>query len=202
MPRTLLALVTLVLVHVAAAPPATADDQAEVPRYRDHGERRVAECKSGFGTTQCGYHCVAAFGQVRCASSPMGACLAAYGNVVCWDPPMAMGRHRQAGPAAQCLAAYGAIACGYRCVSAYGRVRCASSPMGNCLAAYGEVACWDPPLAARRAYHDRGPAGQCVAEYGTIACGYHCAAAHGQVQCAPTPEATCTAAYGQVVCSE
>ena len=43
------------------------------------------ECKSAFGTTACGYSCVAAFGEVKCASEPDGVCTAAFGQVVCSD---------------------------------------------------------------------------------------------------------------------
>jgi hypothetical protein len=44
-----------------------------------------AECKSDYGTTQCGYGCVAAYGVVRCAQQPGGVCHAAYGSVTCTD---------------------------------------------------------------------------------------------------------------------
>src|ERR1041385_8012338 len=30
------------------------------------------ECKSAYGTTVCGYSCVAAYGEVKCASTPSG----------------------------------------------------------------------------------------------------------------------------------
>jgi len=44
-------------------------------------------CRSAYGETACGYHCTAAYGQVRCAQTPHGQCKAAYGEVTCWDPP-------------------------------------------------------------------------------------------------------------------
>jgi len=99
-----------------------------------------ATCKSAFGTTACGFACVAAFGQVKCAETPWGACKAAFGEIVCADPPRwARGRGRMV--KVQCEAAAGKIACGYGCVSAYGELRCAQSPRGACQAAYGEIVC-------------------------------------------------------------
>jgi hypothetical protein len=44
------------------------------------------ECKSAYGTTACGFGCVAAYGEVKCAANPGGACTAAYGRVSCWEP--------------------------------------------------------------------------------------------------------------------
>ncbi len=41
------------------------------------------ECKSAYGTTACGYGCVAEYGVVKCASQPGGTCQAAYGQVTC-----------------------------------------------------------------------------------------------------------------------
>lgn len=96
-----------------------------------------AECHSAYGKTVCGYHCVAGYGDVKCASTPNGACLAAYGKVECWDPP-----HWARRPAL-CLAEYGDIACGYGCVAAYGKVACSSNPHGTCQAAYGDIVCSD-----------------------------------------------------------
>ena len=45
-----------------------------------------AECKSGYGTIACGYHCVAAYGEVKCASTPNGFCRTANGTTIqCWE---------------------------------------------------------------------------------------------------------------------
>jgi len=100
------------------------------------------ECKSAYGTTACGYGCVAAYGEVKCASQPGGTCSAAYGQVSCWEPPA---QQRQYGYVAtqpsECKSAYGTTACGYGCVAAYGEVKCASQPGGVCEAAYGQVTC-------------------------------------------------------------
>jgi hypothetical protein len=101
------------------------------------------ECLEAYGTTACGYHCQSAYGQVRCARSPEGACQAAYGQVVCWDPPRWVVHQFSALPEASCLASDGRIACGYRCVAAYGQVRCAQTPDGLCRAESGRVTCFD-----------------------------------------------------------
>ena len=93
-----------------------------------HRPRAAASCKSAYGKTECGYHCVAKYGKVACAATPEGACAAAYGKVTCWDPPRQRPRPRRETPRASCLAAYGQIACGYDCTAAYGKVRCATTP--------------------------------------------------------------------------
>ncbi|TNF34437.1 MAG: hypothetical protein EP329_07250 [Deltaproteobacteria bacterium] len=51
------------------------------------GGRRAPqqECKSAYGKTACGYSCVAAYGDVRCASDPSGRCVAAHGTITCSD---------------------------------------------------------------------------------------------------------------------
>jgi hypothetical protein len=97
------------------------------------------ECKSAYGVTACGFGCVAAYGEVRCAAQPGGACTAAYGRVTCWEPAT----HMVYGPPqpSECKSAYGTTACGYNCVAAYGTVRCAQFPGGACAAAYGQVTC-------------------------------------------------------------
>lgn len=104
-----------------------------------HERGPKATCRSAFGTTACGFDCVAAFGQVKCAESPWGACKAAFGEIVCADPPAWARRGRPV--KVQCEAAFGKIACGYGCVSAFGDIRCAKSPRGTCQAAYGDIVC-------------------------------------------------------------
>lgn len=160
-----------------------------------------AQCQSAYGKTACGYHCVAAYGDVKCAKTPRGACKAAYGEIVCSDeggdvhhPPS---RKHAAWPPAECLSGYGQTACGYQCLAGYGEVRCARTPAGDCLAGYGKVVCGDP---AR--YRPGTPQVTCLAGYGEIACGYACVAGYGEVRCARTPAGACQAAYGHVVCSE
>jgi hypothetical protein len=41
------------------------------------GPKPPAECKSAYGQTECGYGCVAAYGEVKCAKTPEGRCQAA-----------------------------------------------------------------------------------------------------------------------------
>jgi hypothetical protein len=106
------------------------------------------ECRSDYGTTVCGYHCVADYGVVRCASTPEGTCTAADGQVTCWDPTERRhDRDREDGdgdePQSECKSAYGTTVCGYGCVADYGQVRCASHPGGTCAAAYGQITCTD-----------------------------------------------------------
>lgn len=80
------------------------------------------QCLSNFGTSACGYNCIANFGQVRCSERPNGACHANFGQVVCWDPPSLRD------PKAQCIANYGQVACGYNCRQYPGGVTCDSRP--------------------------------------------------------------------------
>jgi hypothetical protein len=88
-----------------------ADYAAGYPAYPQQ------ECKSAYGTTVCGFGCVAAYGEVKCAANPGGACTAAYGQVSCWEP------------APQNV--YGG----------YGAAPASEQPGGACAAAYGEVTC-------------------------------------------------------------
>jgi hypothetical protein len=158
-----------------------------------------AECKSAYGVTTCGYGCVAAYGEVKCAKTPAGRCQAAYGEITCWDPdgPELHRRHFRA-PGATCHSAYGETVCGYSCTEGYGQVKCARTSAGVCTAAYGKITCWDPP---RDVHHGRDTA-TCLAEYGRIACGYGCVAAYGRLRCASSPGGVCKAAYGRIVCSD
>lgn len=158
-----------------------------------------ASCTSAYGKTACGYDCVAAYGEVRCADVPWGACLAAYGVVVCG--PSGPAPRRRAMPKATCQAAFGKIACGYGCVAAYGELACSPDPDGTCVAAYGRVTCSAPAVPHRHHHHREGAKQECRSAYGQTACGYGCVAAYGAVRCAPTPDGACTAAYGKITCS-
>ncbi len=115
---------------------APAPEPSPAPGYAQQ------ECKSAYGTTACGYGCIAAYGQVRCASQPGGVCQAAYGEIACSEgsPQPAYGYYAPP-PQQECKSAYGTTACGYGCVAGYGVVRCASQPGGTCQAAYGDVTC-------------------------------------------------------------
>jgi hypothetical protein len=111
---------------------------------RSHSPWQRKECKSAYGTTVCGYHCVAEYGEVRCAATPMGACITSYGQVVCWDPePEVAQAYGRRGPPGQCIAEYGSVACGYNCVASYGQLRCARTPDDICQANYGQIQCTD-----------------------------------------------------------
>jgi hypothetical protein len=139
-PRTAAALLAIPFVLSLPAQPA----RAEAPAPEPPAPEPASRCLSAFGETACGWDCVAAFGQVRCADWPYGACFAAFGDVVCgpaaprgWRLWVASGDLRPA----ECLAAFGRIACGWGCVAAFGDVRCAALPWGTCAAAFGEVTC-------------------------------------------------------------
>jgi hypothetical protein len=169
----------------------------------------AAECLTQYGTTQCGYGCVAAYGQVQCSPNPGGACAAEYGRVVCSSARVSI---TTAGyEQAQCVAAYGQLVCGYGCAQAYGQVRCSQVPGGICSAAYGSIQCVEAPQrfswagpahAAWGAANVTGafPQAECLRRYGTTACGYDCKAFYGQVRCAQTPLGRCIAERGQVRC--
>ena len=46
-----------------------------------------AECKTAFGETVCGYHCMVAFGEIKCAQTPECTCTSSFGEITCYDPP-------------------------------------------------------------------------------------------------------------------
>jgi hypothetical protein len=125
--------------YVAAPQPQAQSESAPEPAYTTYGAPQQ-ECKSEYGTTACGYGCVAAYGEVKCAPNPGGACNAAYGQVTCSEGTPVAGYYG-APPQQECKSAYGTTACGYGCVAAYGEVKCASQPGGTCGAAYGQVTC-------------------------------------------------------------
>jgi len=166
-----------------------------------YAQPQQATCTSAFGRTVCGYNCVAAYGQIKCASTPWGACHSAYGKVVCGpNTPMIPGVDM---PKASCKAAYGQIACGYNCVAAYGQVRCATDPWGACTSAYGKVTC-TADNQQLGLWLQRGvtvPDAQCLSAYGTSACGWGCVQGQGTVACSPNPWGTCAVARGEVQCS-
>jgi len=107
------------------------------PYRGDRAPRPQGTCQTAYGKTVCGFDCASAYGELKCAQTPEGVCHSAYGQLVCWDPPRPVRR----GIKARCQSAYGQIACGYGCVTAYGKVRCANSPSGTCQAAYGDIVC-------------------------------------------------------------
>lgn len=164
-------------------------------------------CVNDYGQTICGYHCVAAYGQVECAQTPAGACRADYGKIVCWDPPLALSPWTEEPlysypplPHAECVAAFGEIACGYNCRTAYGQLRCAQTSAGVCDAAYGQIVCWDSPEAIGNPYAASWPPAECVSAFGQIQCGYGCVSALGQIACGQTPASRCFNQNGVLEC--
>ncbi len=116
---------------------------------RDTRRWPPAECISNYGTTVCGYSCVAEYGQIRCAQTPEGVCTAAYGRLTCWEPPRVPRYAGRSASRAECVSQYGRTACGYSCVADYGEIRCAQTPEGVCMAAGGRLTCWEPSQATR-----------------------------------------------------
>lgn len=111
------------------------------------GNWPVMSCQGFERTRVCGYNCVSAYSQIRCAQTPFGACMGAYNQVVCNDPSPAVLRVTNYSPLRmQCRAANNRIACGYDCRDGYGEVACAATPWGRCVAERGHVTCFDPAL--------------------------------------------------------
>lgn len=161
-----------------------------------HAGAQTQECKSAYGKTACGYHCLAAYGDIKCAEHPQGTCKAAYGEV----------------------------ACGFDCTAAFGKVRCAPDLGGVCKAAFGDVVCsgserpdgagWRGPNGRVDRWrnddrYDRrwrepadAPPQECKSAYGKTVCGYHCQAAFGDVRCARTHKGACEVAFGKITCDD
>jgi hypothetical protein len=161
------------------------------------------ECVTVEGKTTCGFQCVVAYGQARCAATPQGVCGSGYGRVACWDPPPYVVRHYGDDlPQAGCLADAGDLACGYGCITAYDHVRCTETPVGACGAWSGTIACSDPwPGEFRRERGDL-PAMTCLESSDRIGCGYGCAYGFGEVRCSRSPEGFCQVAPERLVCVE
>lgn len=110
-----------------------------------------AQCMAAFGQLACGFNCQSGYGQVQCSQTPGGICIAAYGHVRCWSPKLeVLWNMANSGQIVEpeCKTANGQVACGYHCIFASGKVRCAQSPEGSCLVQHDQVMCWDPPLRA------------------------------------------------------
>jgi len=160
-----------------------------------------AKCLNSEGKTACGYHCLASFGEVRCAQRPDGMCIAGVGTVACWDgPPLLRAVFLDRPPRPQCVASAGQVACGYQCVVNYDRVLCAQTPFGACKANEGRLVCWDPPGQIIASLGLRTPRATCISNYGKVACGYDCVANFGMVRCAKTPNGFCRAERDQLIC--
>jgi hypothetical protein len=162
-------------------------------------------CRTAYGQTACGYDCVAAYGQVKCAATPNETCHAAYGQVACGPVAPAFAPAALTWPKAECVSAYGKIACGYGCVVGYGEVGCATTPWGACVAAYGSITCasGDASLVQAARWGTEIPRATCVTAFGQRACGWSCAASRGVTVCATTPWSACDVALdGRPVCSD
>jgi hypothetical protein len=183
---TLAAAAALVAADTAAAPPV---------------DPTAATCLTSEGKTACGFHCMASFGEVRCAQRPDGICFIGAGTVTCWDPPPIVRTALPLRPARpQCVASAGQVACGFECIVNYDRVACAQTPLGACKANEGRLVCWDPPGQVIAAQGARTPLVTCISNYGKVACGYGCIATFGVVRCAKTPGGFCRAERDQVFC--
>jgi len=158
-------------------------------------------CMTSEGKTACGYHCIASYGEVRCAQRPEGICVAGSGTVTCWDPPPIVRlTFPFRAPRPQCIASAGQVACGYGCIANYDRVACAQTPFGACKANEGRLVCSDPPGPIIGIEGVRTPPVTCISNYGKVACGYACVANFGVAKCAKTPSGFCRAERDQVFC--
>ncbi len=164
----------------------------------------TSTCITNYGKTACGYHCLAAHGEVACAKTSAGICGATESELVCWDPPDSVRAHYgDKVPRPKCLTRAGAIACGYDCASREGdRVYCASTPDGICVATSRTTVCWDPPVYAYCADGKPLPRPKCVTIDGNAACGYGCADRNGEIACAQTPGGRCELVPNQIVCND
>jgi hypothetical protein len=154
-------------------------------------DARAVECLTSSDQTACGYHCIGAEGQVRCAQTPDGVCSSSSGVVACWDPPPLLRRVFARVPTPSCVTNGSQTACGYQCVVGSDQARCAQTPFGACRANGGRLVCWDPPAEVILARGDRTPSGACVLGSDRVACGYHCEVWQGSLRCAQTPDGVC-----------
>lgn len=164
------------------------------------GEARAVDCLTSSGQTACGYHCLGAERQVRCAQTPEGVCSNSSGVLACWDPPSLLRRVYEHVPPASCVTNGGQTACGYHCVTGSDQARCAQTPFGACSVNGGRLACWDPPAEVILARGPRTPPASCVASSDRVACGYHCEVWQGVLRCAQTPDGTCQHQGGTLTC--
>lgn len=160
-------------------------------------------CINNYGKSACGYHCVAAHGELGCARTAAGICGVTEREIVCWDPPDTVRAHYgDQVPRPQCLTRDGAIACGYRCEARDKEVRCATTPDGICTPASRGIVCWDPPHTDYCADQNPLPRPQCITVDGRAACGYGCTARNGALGCATTPGGSCQVLREQIVCTD
>lgn len=156
-------------------------------------DARAVDCLTSSNQTACGYHCLGANGEVRCAQTPQGVCAFSSGVLACWDPPPLLRRVYAHGavPEPACVTNNGQTACGYQCVVSSDQAQCAQTPFGACRVNAGRVVCWDPPAEVMLARGERTPVASCLASSDHVVCGYHCEVWQGLVRCAQTPDGVC-----------
>ena len=158
-------------------------------------------CRSIDGHIACGYQCKSDGQRVRCAQTPQGSCQVLDGQAVCFDPPPHIVRiYGEALPAPECKAIDGQVACGYRCVTQFGKVKCARTPAGVCAGRNDEVVCFDPPPEVYAVYGRETPRAECRAYAEDLACGYKCMLGSGKVACARTPAGVCKSDGMRLAC--
>jgi len=163
-----------------------------------------SSCINNYGKVACGYHCIAAHGELACARTSAGVCSFTDSEITCWDPPDSVRAHYgDRVPRPRCLARSGHLACGYNCESRDGgEVHCSETPDGVCVATSRGVTCWDPPINAYCADDRPLPRPKCITVDGYTACGYGCAARNGELACAETPGGSCQLYPRQIVCND
>lgn len=96
-------------------------------------EAGAVECLTSSGVTACGFHCISAESQVRCAQTPDGVCSSSSGVVACWDPPIDTPAVAY-DPAAEraCLAGSDGRVCGFRCLATARATGCGAERRDVC----------------------------------------------------------------------
>jgi hypothetical protein len=151
-------------------------------------------CTSAYGRIECGWNCLARYGELECAQWPGGSCLAAYGQVEC-GPPEPAGGYGVSDPdirfpMAQCVAHRGQIECGWDCKTRFDTVKCAAWPGGACVQHRDTVVCGPEAPPRWWALFRRGERisrAQCISKHDQVACGWNCESRYGQVACMDTP---------------
>ena len=101
-----------------------------------------ASCEIGFGKVNCGYHCIANHGVVRCAETPDGTCRAERDTVYCWDPPLdSTGAVWSAASELACIQAGSDRSCGFRCLAIPNQGRCGPSRADSCRVKEDKIEC-------------------------------------------------------------
>lgn len=160
-------------------------------------------CITNYGQTACGYHCLAAHGEVDCAQTPAGICSDVGVGVACWDPPEWVRAHYGASvPPPECRVRNGSYACGYRCVAHGDEVACAQTPDGICDSSSRGITCWDPEPSTYCSDERPLPRPMCIMVDGRIACGYACEARAGRMACAATPGGRCEVQPTGIYCAD